>query len=410
MALTGIFNEATKNLARFSLALLPPVRFAIRAGNHTIAAGNPEFPRRVYLPDQPKPNVQFVEGENIAAFETIDIPAGPTETIVGLSVDGLRVIFWTEKTAYIYLVESTASNSTVPIQRCGLPTGLLNQRCLLSWSANQVFYVGSDFNIYASSVPTEQSSGSNVRLQAEPLSKQISSYLRRYADLSDTLFANSYVDFSNSQWWIWLKNKAGYMQAFVWDLDKRQMTGPIDLPGFVGVSQIGAEDGRFVGITPSGNLIVLDLRNQLNDREEFDNAAPLTLLDGTDPAPVDLIKDDGFGYIVTSDNKYVRKGQVIRAASGWIRPAKGRNRFSGVRCDFTTVRGSAGQVCFKFSNETGQTVTRAYGEVFGRQVHHRTFLLSGQSFQWEMIILVGEDKPFAIRDLAIELAPSGVNI
>jgi hypothetical protein len=72
------------------------------------------------------------------------------------------------------------------------------------------------------------------------------------------------------------------------------------------------------------------------------------------------------------------------------------------------IQGSSGLVWVTAFNERGQSVTRYYGEVFGRQKPPRVLLrMQGNFVQFLFTVVVGDDLPFALRNLTVEYEPMG---
>jgi hypothetical protein len=76
--------------------------------------------------------------------------------------------------------------------------------------------------------------------------------------------------------------------------------------------------------------------------------------------------------------------------------------------EWQVVDGSSGLVTIVAINEKGQQVSRYYGDVFGKNQPHRVLMrLKGNQLQFMLIVIVGDNKPFALRNITVNYEPLG---
>jgi hypothetical protein len=361
-------------------------------------SGNPDFPLRRWFTRATTITDLVPEGTGI--FDYIDHPA----TVVGDAVVALGLyrgegVAFCKQKAYPF-------DTTGTTQRYSLLSGPINNRTTAVWSNGAQYYLARDFNIYTLTQPVTDAKSEQPDFNLP--APQIGNYLQQYVDLTDTHFAHSVVDTLNKSWWIWLRNVAGGMSAFVLNFETNQLTGPFDYPQLMCAEFLEDGDTRMVGMDVAGNLFFMDVKALSSIGEPFANTTGITLHNAADMPDSPL---DGFGIAslnLTGTTQYVRRANIIRIQSPWLNfaDAVGRKAFYSV--SWQVIQNSAGLVWVACFNETGQSVVRYYGDVFGRKLPPRVALrIKGNLLQFLMIVLVGDDLPFAIRNVTIGYEPMG---
>lgn len=377
----------------------PPCSMFVFDEGRLIMSGNADFPMRVWFTKQATRNQLLPEG--IGIFNYIDFPA----TVVGDAIVALgsyrgSSVAYSKHSAYPY----DATNGTT--KRYAITTGALNSRTVKTWTNGAQYYLGRDYNIYTLTQPVTdaRSDVPDFNLPAP----QIGNYLQQYCDVRDTSFAHSVVDTLNKNWWIWLKNKAGGISGFTYQFETAQLTGPFDYPQLMCAEFLEDGDTRMVGMDMAGNLLFMDVQTLTTVGEPFDNDQAITLRE-----PDDLSDDtlDGFGIAminVGGPTKYVRRANVIRLQSPWLNCSNAAGMKSFYSVAWQCIQGSSGLVWVTAFNEKGQSVTRYYGDVFGRDKPPRVLLrMQGNLIQLLMTVVVGDDLPFALRNVTLEYEPMG---
>ena len=361
-------------------------------------AGNPDFPlRRWFTMASTRTNLV---PEGIGIFDYADHP--PTvvgDAIVALGLYRGEGVAFCKQKAYPF-------DNTGTTQRYALRSGALNSRMTAVWTNGTQYYLAQDYNIYTLTQPVTDAKSEQPDFNVP--APQIGNYLQQYVDMTDKVFAHSCVDTLNKQWWMWLRNKSGAMSGFIFNFESVQLTGPFDYPQFMCAEFLEDGDTRMVGMDMAGNLFWMDVAAPTSIGEPFNNNTGITLHPATDPVDSTL---DGFGIALLNiggNSVYVRRAKVIRLQSPWLNFAAAAGLKGFYAVSFQVIRGSAGLVWITAINEKGQTVTRYYGDVFGRTLPPRVLLrLKGNLLQFLFTVVVGDDLPFALRNVTLEYQPLG---
>lgn len=376
----------------------PPCSMFVFDEGRLIMSGNSDFPMRVWFAKQASVSQLLPEGLGIFGFK--DFPASIVgDAIVALGTYRGATVIYAKRSAYPY-------DAALTTRRYAILSGALNSRVVTTWTNGAQYYLARDYNIYTLTQPVTdaRSEVPDFNLPAP----QIGNYLQQYIDPTDTHFAHSVVDTLNKQWWIWLRNSSGGMSAFVLNFETAQLTGPFDYPQLMCAEFLEDGDTRMVGMDIAGNFFFMDVQATTTVGEPFQNTSGITLHDASEVPDGAL---DGFGIAainVAGKVQYVQRANIIRIQSPWLNfaDASGKKAFYGV--SWQCIEGSAGLVWVVCFNEKGQSVVRYYGDVFGRTKPPRVNLrMQGTLLQFLLIVLVGDDRPFAIRNVTLGYEPMG---
>jgi hypothetical protein len=377
---------------------IPPCSMFVFDKGRLVGSGNPSFPMRVFFTKTATTTNLVPEGGNI--FDYIDFAAAVVgDAIAALGSYRGQTVVYTKHTAYPLDNSDTTT-------RYAISTGALNSRTVVTWTNGAQYYLGRDYNIYTLTQPVTdaRSEVPDFNLPAP----QIGNYLQQYCDTSDTSLAHSVVDTLNKQWWFWLRSKSGAMAGFIFNFETTQLTGPFLYPQFMCAEFLDDGDTRMVGMDLAGNLFWMDVKPPTTIGEPFANASPIALHPATDPADLTL---DGYAVACVNINgvtSYVKKAGIIRFQSPWLNFGDAGQIKSFLSFAWQPIQGSAGLVWLTAFNEKGQSVTRYYGDVFGRRLPPRVLLrLRGNLVQFLITVLTGDDLPFSLRNVTPEYEQMG---
>lgn len=368
------------------------------AQGRTVLSGNPDYPMRAWYLKAATQTDQAPEGLGIFSF--LDFRS----SVVGDQITALgyyrgQTVVYTKAGAFPFDSGSTT-------QRFAITTGAVNSRVVKTWTNGAQYFLGKDYNIYTLTQPVTDAK-SEVPDFNLPL-PQIGNYLQQYCDVSDSSFAHSVVDTLNKLWWIWLRSIEGGIIGFIINFETNQLTGPFHYPQFMSSEFTDDGDTRMVGMDLAGNLFYMDVKSLTSVGEPFTNDAPLTLYNPMDNPGAD---NDGFGMALVNINgnpKYVKRANIIRLQSPWLNFGDAVGRKTFLAFAWQVIQGSTGLVWVVVFNEKGQKIVRYYGDVFNRKLPPRVLIrLQGNLLQFMLIILVGDDRPFALRNITIEFGPCG---
>jgi hypothetical protein len=378
----------------------PPCDMFVFDEGRLLMSGNPDFPMRRWFTKAASRTQPLPEG--IGIFDYDDVAA----TVVGDAIVALgsyrgQSVTFTKHAAY------PSDDSTGVTKRYAISTGALNSRMTKTWTNGAQYYIGRDGNIYTLTQPVTdaRSDVPDFNLPAP----QIGNYLQQYVDLTDTHFAHSLVDTLNKNWWLWLRNQQGGMSGFVLDFETNQLTGPFDYPQFMCAEFLEDGDTRMVGMDLAGNVFFMDVKALTSIGEPFNNNTALTLHAPTDAVDATL---DGFGVAalnIGGARKYVRRANVMRLQSPWLNFGNPAMQNALLSFSWQCIQGSSGLVWIVAFNDQGKRVVRYYGDVFGRNLGPRVALrMTGNFLQFMVIVLVGDDLPFAMRNVTMEVENMGL--
>lgn len=375
----------------------PPCDSFLFAQNRIVLTGNPDFPRRAWFTKEITKDERLPEG--VGLFSWRDYP--------GQVISDRTVALGTYRGEAVIFTKTTAWPLFDSPRRYNLLAGAVSSGGVITWAGGELLFLGRDGMIYNLTQPASDASATAPDCDlAVPAAED---YVARHADLRDGAAIHSVVDALTKSWWLWLRGVKGNMQAFQLRLDTKQLTGPFDFPQLVASSRVDEGDPRVIGCDLAGNLFVLDLESRTNLQERFSGSAALVLHPGTDSSDASI---DGFGAAVINvagSNRYVKKAHVMRLQTGWLNVGAVESWKGIYAVQFQTIQGSAGFVSIIIFNDRGKSVRRVYGEVFGKQQPHRVlFRLPGSMLQVFVLVVVGDDQPFAIRNLTFE--PDGLGV
>jgi hypothetical protein len=382
-----------KTIMSTEVRTLPPCSMFVFDKGRLVGSGNPAYPMRVFFTKTATTTNLVPEGGGI--FDYVDFAAVVVgDSIVALGSYRGQTVAYSKHTAY-------ALDATDTTTRYAISTGALNSRTVVTWTNGAQYYIARDFNIYTLTQPVTdaRSEVPDFNLPAP----QIGNYLQQYCDTSDTSLAHSVVDTLNKQWWFWLRSASGAMAGFIFNFETTQLTGPFSYPQFMSAEFMDDGDTRMVGMDLAGNLFWMDVKPPTTIGEPFANTSPITLHPATDAADQTL---DGFAIACVNIQgvpKYVKKAGIIRIQSPWLNYGDAAQIKSFLSFAWQPIQGSAGLVWLSAFNEKGQSVTRFYGDVFGRRLPPKVLLrLRGNLVQFLITILTGDDLPFSLRNVTSE--------
>jgi hypothetical protein len=375
----------------------PPCSMFVFDAGRLIMSGNSDFPMRVWF-TKASSRTQLVP-EGIGIFDYLDFPA----TVVGDAIVALgsyrgQSVAYSKHSAYPY-------DSTGTTKRFAISTGAINSRMVKTWTNGAQYYIGRDYNIYTLTQPVTdaRSDVPDFNLPAP----QIGNYLQQYCDTSDTHFAHSVVDTLNKNWWFWLRNTSGAMIGFVYNFESTQLTGPFSYPQFMCAEFLEDGDTRMVGMDIAGNIFFMDVKSLTTIGEPFTNTASITLHSSTDPADLTL---DGFGIglvAIGGVTKYVRRANLIRIQSPWLNYGNPAMQNGFLSFSWQCIQGSSGLMWIVAKNDKNQTVVRYFGDVANKPAGRVNLRMTGNFLQFMILVMVGDDLPFALRNVTAEVETLG---
>jgi hypothetical protein len=368
--------------------MMPGCRFFAFSNNRIYAAGNYDFPLRIWETKSPSQQDQMPEGIGTFGYRDLQGYVADDEIVAVADFRGRPIVYL--KSGHAWILNGTSNNPMT------LLAGAASHGAVLNWVGGEQFYLGRDRNVYQIAYTPNDSNPSPTPNTALAF-PQIGRYLQQQTDAGDFGFVHSFADFANKRWWLWARGPQGNVKCFVLNLNTKVVTGPLDFPQFLAVDAISEQDQRMIGADANGNLFVMTLAEPETDFTA--NTSGLSTLPISTPVTSAL---DGVGLVVLPGSLFVPKASVLRIRTAPHHLGSMGKRKTLKRIRFTIVRGSAGIVQIILTNDRGQKITRSLGEIVAKTDHLVNCLISGTLLQVEILAVVGDDKPFVIRNLRAE--------
>ena len=361
------------------------------------AAGNPGNPSRVWISKFADTDELIPEGTDITNYLEITGRTGdPDSPVIScmLALSDTAMSIGTQKT-----ITAVNGTSFARSAMAGVSSGPINPMCFASWEDSHTRthrgtpYLGTDGQLH---ILRGYSAGGDGQLVDDLTVGTMREVVDVDAIRRNPQRANLNSDPVNRMIWIWVPNKSGSLSGFVMDLKVNGLTGPFDWPKLVSSTSIGMEDTRIVGCDEIGNLFVFDaFASEYFD--PYDESDAFTYQDSPYTPPAE---ESGYGT-VTLDAGVLRKASTTVLKTGFLDLGKPNMRKGFYSLEWTTIRNSRALVSVTLTSDLGHTVTRAYGDVYGRERHKVVFCLSGHAIQIAINATTAEDCDFAIRDITV---------
>ena len=373
---------------------IPPCTMFEFAGDKLWASGNAAEPYRIWLSKTKSDAEQVPEGCDITNYLDIEgkkeEPSRPRITAMRKLENRVQV----HSDRSITMIDADSLNRIVSRS----DFGAINPACLAAWSRPEIVYLGSD-GVFYMMVNTQYYRSQPVATTGWPV-------MRKVIDIPKLVSApekcNMLADSTNNIVMVWVPVTAGgyNFAAFAMDLENNALTGPIEWPRLLSCSPVSSGDSKFIGCDYEGDLFVFNLGALFND--QFSSNSVFTLQpSGTQPTyssrasglPTFTL-DDGTGRWISRGMKCVFETQYLD-----LQTPNDRKGFYTL--EWTTARFSRAIVTVILTSDDGHTKTFDCGEVYGRERNKIAFMISGNAIKVRMEAIVGEDKPFIVRDLTI---------
>jgi hypothetical protein len=373
---------------------IPPCTMFEFAGDKMWASGNAAEPYRIWLSKTKTDAEQVPEGCDITSYLDIEgkkeEPSRPRITAMRKLESRVQV----HSDRSITMIDADSLNRIVSRS----DFGAINPACLAAWSRPEIVYLGSD-GVFYMMVNTQYYRSQPVATTGWPV-------MRRKIDIPKLFSApekcNMLADATNNIVMVWVP-VAGMsydFAAFAMDLESNALTGPIEWPRLLSCSPVSSGDSKYVGCDYDGDLFVFNLGALFND--QFSSNSAFTLqASGTQPGYTSrasglptLTLDDGTGRWISRGMKCVFETQYLD-----LQTPNDRKGFYSL--EWTTVRYTRAIVKVILTSDDGHTKTFDCGEMYGRERNKIAFMISGNAIKVRFEAIVGEDKPFIIRDLTI---------
>jgi hypothetical protein len=358
-------------------------------GDKMWASGNAAEPYRVWISKTATDTERVPEGCDITSY--IDVegkkeePSRPRVTALR-KLEG-RVQVHTDRS--ITMVEADSLRRIVSRS----DYGAINPSCLAAWNRPNIPYLGSDGVLYSLNNTQYYRSG-EVATTGWPKMRLSADVTTLY---SNPQRANMLADATSNIVLVWLPTTGAVnYSAFAFDFTSNALTGPIHWPKLLSCSPVSAADSRYVGCDESGDLFVLDLGFLHNDEFSSNSAFTVRANDTTLTT-----RQSGLPQYFFDDGTWILSGFKCAFETQWLDLQQPNNRKGFYSLEWTTVRHSRAIVKVILTSDDGHSKTFDCGEMYGRDRNKIAFMISGNAIKVRFEAIVGEDKPFIVRDLTI---------
>lgn len=369
--------------------LIPPCTMFEFAGDRMWGSGNAAEPYRIWLSKLKTETERTPEGCDISSYLDIEgkkeEPSRPRVTALRKLENRMQV--HTDRS--ITLIEASTLNRIVSRS----DFGAINPASLAAWNRPRIPYLGSDGVLYELN--------NSQWYRSEPSASNSWPVLRQNVNVQEISLnpqrCNMVADPTNDIVFLWMPIGNGTdLGCFAMDFAAGALTGPHVCPVLYSANPVAAGDARVVGADESGNLWVVDFGYLFNDK--FAANADFTLRAAGYSVPQSEV-----GYprhILTGGTSYDRSFKcVLETQMLDLKEPNTRKGFYTL--EWSVARYTRAIVKVILTTDDGHTKTFECGEMYGRERNKIAFALSGNAIKVRFEAIVGEDKPFLLRDLTI---------
>lgn len=368
---------------------IPPCTMFEFAGERMWASGNAAEPYRIWLSKLKTETERVPEGCIISSYFDIEgkkeEPSRPRVT--ALRKLESRVQVHTDRS--ITMIDADSLNKIVSRS----DFGSINVACLASWNRPRIPYLGSDGVLYELN---------NVQwYRSQPSAPNSWPVLRFNANVQELNLnpqrCNMVSDPTNEIVLVWIPIGDGTsLGCFAMDFSNMALTGPHACPVLFSSNPIASGDTRIVGVDESGNAWVVDLGYLFNDK--FTQNSAYTIRPNGYVVPH---SENGFARHVFPDGTSIDRSFKCVLETQMLDFQEPNTRKGFYTLEWSVARYTRAIVTVILTTDDGHTKTFECGEMYGRERNKIAFALSGNAIKVRFEAIVGEDKPFLLRDLTI---------
>ncbi len=392
------------------------------------AAGNPDYPLRVYVSEPTNTEDPFKEGIYSTQMSKVDILATNATKITALSTYQNYVVVHTDAGVVLLFAAETQQASTgfrVEQTTAAANSGAISPNCVAGSAIIQPYYLGVDGQVYKDSSarrgPENKPSFSDVEqvtakakgLWDKTIDREIEDSFSAYETFSGTY--NFYMPAQESE-----EADGGKYQGFFYADSQNALTGPCLYPRLTSVTSVG-DTSLLLGVSENNQLLSCDLE-QLKESRDLTPpvnepwASPQT----TPPSGVSVahspltesfnscgrtyktpMADSAPGSTVQTDAKYYPNSylSVIETAYEDLGGPHSVKQLHEIGLTFQG--GSFGHVWVYAQGEGSLVKGRARGSILGKE-QVKTFVnLRGRRFRIRIYIVTHIDHDWVLTDLSL---------
>lgn len=377
------------NTHQYDQSQPPPCTMFKNVKNRTWFSGNDDNPERVWISAYATLDQVAPEGCDPNFY----ISLGGREDEPGSTV--ITAIVPDASYTHVHSLRSIAAVEGTSLNRnvSSVASGAVSDMAWVRWPGGNIYFLGADLVLY-------QVGGRVPTAEGDPVAPESLLAIRDIVGRSVTGEASRCVavpDFEGQMLWFFMPGTGGQLLAFVYDLLAKGLVGPIYYPRVSAWFRLESADNRLIIVDEAGNLLVMDWTAQGERLMEFPSSAAFTYEDGSYTPPDSL---NGFPVLTTGDGK-LKLGHLMVLETGMMDMGRPEERKALYGVMWSTPRNARGHVTITATSDLGHTVTRVYGDVYGRDRHKLLISVSGGAFRLKFECRAAEDRDFTVTDVTL---------
>lgn len=342
------------------------------------------------------------EGASIQDPFLIVLPEQTSDfKVTALDTDDYRLHVHTSQGVILLDPQNPTANRHIP----QVSVGALNPACLVKWEKSKIYYLGSDMAIY------EFDGARYGRRNVSSATKDAQLYILDRANLDrvsrEPDRVNAWLDIRAEMLFYHFPAEDNTLNGFVYDFKNTGVVGEITYPKVYAQAEMEPERTERVFTDEEGNLFVINSLDQEDWGDDL-TATPIFTPYSTSTTPP--IQYNGYGYVDYNGKRYYQSVESI-IETGFIDLSDQTKykAFSGAL--WTTVKNSRALVEVTFTNKSGRSVTRQYGDIGSKghnQIHKIIAMLGGEAVKVKLRVISAEQAPWILRNFALMYRAAGM--
>lgn len=321
--------------------------------------------------------------------------------ITALDTDDHRLHVHTSQGVVLLDPQNPNENRHIP----QVPVGALNPACLVKWEKSKIYFLGSDMAVY------EFDGARYGRRNVSSATKEAQLYILNRANLDrvsrESDRVNAWLDVRAEMLFYHFPAEDNTLNGFIYDFKNTGVVGELTYPKVYDQAEMEPERTERIFTDEDGNLFVF---NSLDQEDWGDALLPTPIFTQYSTATPPPIQYNGYGYVDYHGKRYYQAVETI-IETGFIDlndPTKYKAFMGGL---WTTIKNSRALVEVTFTNKSGNSVTREYGDIGSKghnQIHKVGASLGGESVKVKLRIISAEQAGWVFRNFSLMYRAAGM--
>lgn len=370
--------------------------------NQVWHGGSTTTPDLLYISKTATDDEIAPEGASILDPFLIVLPEQTSDfKITALDTDDYRLHVHTSQGVILLDPQNPDENRHIP----QVPVGALNPACLVKWEKSKIYYLGSDMAIY------EFDGARYGRRNVSSATKEAQLYILDRANLDrvsrEPDRVNAWLDVRSELLFYHFPAGDNTLNGFIYDFKNTGVVGELTYPKVYDQAEMEPERTERIFTDEEGNLFVMNSLDQ-EDWGDALTASPIFTPYSTSTTPP--IQFNGYGYVDYNGKRYYQAVETL-IETGFIDlndPTKYKAFMGGL---WTTIQNSRALVEVTFTNKSGRSVTRQYGDIGSKghnQIHKVAASLGGEAVKVKLRIISAEQAGWVFRNFSLMYRAAGM--